>query len=85
MELKNKKARLIKESDNINDLRTNLVDGYLQAEPEVGKIFVFLGEPLDTSYDVRCIMSSPIASLEWLDDGVRINTVNTVYRIELLD
>jgi len=75
------KGRILKLSDNENELRTDHMDGEFKAKPKVGKRFVIMGEPLTAGASVRMISTSPVVSIAKINNGWELETENSKYRV----
>jgi len=74
---------ITKLSRNKNDLRTKSMKGTFKDVPEVGSRFVIFGESLTPGGSLRMISTSIVQAVEVLDDGWKIQTENTKYKIAL--
>ena len=57
------------------------VVGALAGYPVVGAPLVFFSGGLEDPEKVRCILTSEIAKISWLDDGFEVETRYSTYRI----
>ena len=79
--MKNTLIKLTRLESNHNNLRTSEIYGYLQTTLVVGEEIMITAKPLDASFDVRCIHTTPILEI----DGNIYRTKNSVYRIEFVE
>ena len=71
-------------SDN-NNLRSNKVEGTCLDLPQSGRSFVMFGEPIDSSKDVRWVMTSVVQEVQKDEDVVQFTTMNSEYKLVILD
>jgi hypothetical protein len=77
---------LLERLDSTNNaLRTNNIEGYTLAEPQVGACFLMFGEPLDPAADARMVSTSLIQSVERDGEVFTFTTLNSTYRVTILD
>lgn len=78
-------VRLTKLNSNHRELRTDVVNGVIKRWYDVGECFEMVAPPLDTDMEVRYIRTTPIKSIEVVDDDTRIlKTVNSTYKLEYI-
>ncbi len=78
--MKNELVKLTRLESNHDNLRTSEIYGYLQTPLVIGEEIMITAKPLDASFDVRCIHTTPILAI----DGNIYRTKNSVYRIEFV-
>ncbi len=81
-----RKVKLTKISNNVNDLRTNSVEGTTGKMPVVGSYFSMAAESLTPENNVRLVSTSLIQEIDQISDSeVVFKTLNSTYRLEFLD
>lgn len=79
------KARLVLLQSSHTPLRTPDVVGTCDDIPEPGKCFVMWGAPLDTTKDVRTVVTSGVQTVSYAGDGCFLfKTRNSSYELWLL-
>ncbi len=71
------KVRFTRIESNHENLRTNSVVGWLHTPLEVGETILVTAEPLNKSFEVRCVNTTEIVRIE----GNRYHTKNSTYEI----
>lgn len=77
------KGKIVKVSDNENELRTNSMEGVFEDLPKVGRSFIIIGEGLTPGLPNRIITTSPVTEVVTIKKGYRIYTTFSVYELEL--
>lgn len=78
-------VKLTKVKTNHSRVRTHSMEGQTVALPEVGKRFQVFGEPLSGDGDIRVITTSVVQKCSpVVDDKMMIETLNSIYEVELL-
>lgn len=77
------KVKLTKLSDNKNAIRTNDVVRACFNLPELNKSFTMFGAGIEFGH--RMVTTSPVQNIEFLDDVVRFNTMNSSYQLEITE
>ena len=79
------KVKLTKIESNHNNLRTDIIEGITLELPEVGKSFVLAGKPLTPGTDIRLVTTTEIKNVEKIDNEYKFKTLNSTYKLEVLD
>lgn len=85
--MENFKAKFVKITSNHDYLRTDEIDGYFFIKPMVDSRFSFYGESLDLDIEgsTRFIHTSPVNSVDVNASYIEFKTLNSTYRLELMD
>ena len=75
------KVTLTKLSNNKNALRTSDVVGACFNLPEIDKPFRIFGAGIE--FGNRMVTTSPVKSIEIIDDVIRFNTLNSTYSLKV--
>lgn len=68
-----------------DNLRTDIVEGYIDALPEVGESVRLFGEPLDPKFNARLIFTTPIKEFQCRTATyMEFKTANSEYALEVL-
>jgi hypothetical protein len=70
-------------SNKENALRTNEVVGACYELSEINKSFTIFGAGIE--FGNRMVTTSPVQNIEFLDDFVRFNTLNSSYQLEITE
>ena len=74
-------VRLVK-GEEAGATRTDGILGYFDFEPEVGRNFSIVGEPIDPKADGRLWSTSPVVTVEKSDIGFKFTTrTGSIYRL----
>jgi len=63
------------------NLRTDEVEGEYAYNPEVGKVFILIGESLSFKGGKRWIETTPVKTVEQLPDRIRFTTLYSTYEL----
>ena len=74
-------VKLIKVKSNHKNLRTDTVEGVIQSLPKVGEPIVLFGKGLE--FGTRVVHTTPIQSIEKIENVYTVITQNSTYRLEL--
>lgn len=77
------KVKLTKIRSNHSNLRTDTVEGVVQNLPEVGSTLQLVGEGLE--FGNRLVYTTEIKNVEQIDNTYQFNTLNSVYKLEVLE
>lgn len=77
------KVKLIKISDNVNNLRTNVVIGECETLPIIGKPFLMTSQPLETG-NIRVIETSKVISYMQVMNEMYFDTQNSKYNLIII-
>lgn len=77
-------VKLTKIHSNHQNLRTDEIEGTTEALPVVSKSFTMIGEALTPGASFRQIITTPVMSIEVLDEGSSMvfSTMNSQYGLE---
>lgn len=76
-------VRLEKIRSNHDNLRTDFVEGFTSTLPTIGNVFTMASKGLE--FGMRLIQTSPILSVERIKDEFVFQTVNSLYKLEILN
>lgn len=77
-------VKLIKLSNNKNNLRTSEVEGISDELPTVGKTFRLVANPVVDGADARLVITSEIKNVEKAGNEYTLETLNSMYKLEIL-
>lgn len=81
-------VRLTRIESNHNNLRTRSLQGWCFDLPVVGSSFTIMGQPISEGAVARVVTTSPVLSIENLDQSssaLRFRTKNSTYELEVLN
>lgn len=79
------KVRLTKVKSNHSVMRTDTIEGLTEELPSLGKNFTVVGKSLTVGMDCRVFTTTEIQFVENLNNEFVFNTLNSVYKLEVLE